>query len=97
MNQSSIDFAVQEFGHRLQGGDQSALNDFTSHYGRLIRVVLSRIMRSNRAQSQFERSVLLHLRQLTHNNPGMTVVNSTLVEHICEAMLSSPRRVPLSH
>ena len=80
MNQSSIDFAVQEYGDRLQGGDQSALSDFTTHYGKLIRIMLSRIVRSNRARSRFERSILLHLKQLTQNNPRMTVVNSTLVD-----------------
>jgi hypothetical protein len=89
MTPSSIDFAVQEYGHRLQRGDHSALADFTSQYGRLVQIVLSRIVRSNRARSRFERSILLHFRQVAQRTSSVEI-NSSLVDRICEAMLAYP-------
>ena len=83
----SLETAIQEYGRRHRSGDVSALTDFESQYGRFVQMIISRVLRSNRARSCFEKSLLLHLRRMTSLHEH-AAVDRQIVRRVCEAMLA---------
>lgn len=87
MTTMAIETAVQEYGRRHRSGDASALADFESQYGRFVRLIIARVLRSKRATSCFEKSLLLHLRRMASLQERKSV-DTHMVRRVCEAMLA---------
>lgn len=95
MKSTGIDQAVREYGRRHLHGDGRALPEFESEYGRSLKVIVSRVARSQKPRSRFEQVILVHLRRLSKAGSDC-LVDSILVHRICEAMLVSSARMRLS-
>lgn len=88
MTTLAIDAAIQEYGQRFRHGDRLAITDFENRYGRMLRIIIARILRSNRARSTFELSVQMHLKRLSSTHSRIEA-DQAVVRRVCEAMLAS--------
>ncbi len=81
---------IEELSNRYQDGDTDALTEFCSRFGATIRRVVRRASRvKSRAKlSPFESRILDEVRLLLGDRPSRGDLNSTVIRHISELLIS---------